>query len=112
MTKYIWTAEMMRLSVYLHDVFPDQIFILMADNFAGHEILKELPYQNLKIAFLRPNMTGYLQDNIHSYTFYKSRLTLTAEMGGHACPKSCPSPNPYPRFRNLPKSVPESVSEV
>ena len=61
MVKPIWTAILHDLSNYLNEKYPGEKFAVMMDNAKMHDIIVELPHQNMEFIKLPPNTTGYLQ---------------------------------------------------
>ena len=58
MVKPIFTAIMIDLSEYLNRKFPEERFALLMDNARSHDLLKELPYNNIVFVMLPPNCTA------------------------------------------------------
>ena len=58
MTQHIFELEMKRLSRYLRNRHPGQVFVLSLDNFSGH---KSSDFSNLKLVFFEAGCTGFCQ---------------------------------------------------
>ena len=52
---------MMDLSKYLHEYRPNVKYAILMDNATVHDIISELPFQNLDFVMLPPRTTAYLQ---------------------------------------------------
>ena len=57
MVKPIFTWIMIDLSEYLNVNFPGEKFAILMDNASSHDLLHELPYDNLVFVMLPPNCT-------------------------------------------------------
>ena len=51
----------MDLSKYLHEYRPNVKYAILMDNATVHDIISELPFQNLDFVMLPPRTTAYLQ---------------------------------------------------
>ena len=57
MVKPIFTWIMIELSEYLNLNYPGEQFAILMDNASSHDLLTELPYDNLTFVMLPPNCT-------------------------------------------------------
>ena len=64
MTTPIFNAIMCDLSKYLNEAFEGEKFAVMLDNASMHKLIVKLPFDNIRLVYLPPNTTGYLQVNI------------------------------------------------
>ena len=63
MTTTIFNAIICDLSEYLNLTFPGEVFAVMCDNASCHKLIVELPHNNIRMLYLPPLTTGYLQVN-------------------------------------------------
>ena len=52
---------MIDLSIYLHEYRPGVKYAILMDNATVHEVIAELPHDNLDIVMLPAKTTAYLQ---------------------------------------------------
>ena len=52
MNRTIWTAILQDLSIYLNTKYPNEKFACMMDNVSSHQMIAELPYQNIEFVRL------------------------------------------------------------
>ena len=57
MVKPIFTWIMIDLSEYLNLNYPGEQFAILMDNASSHDLLTELPHDNLTFVMLPPNCT-------------------------------------------------------
>ena len=48
MNRTIWTAIIHDLSIYLNTKYPNEKFACMMDNVSSHQLIADLPFQNIE----------------------------------------------------------------